>query len=238
MTTLRFVASALPLVIVALPVSGPASRADRYDSAPSRYVLASVRASTEAEEAALALTAAPTSITDGAAVFVMRDGQFVKVRDGSTGWACMVERDARVNGVAPMCYDPQGARTWMQESMLRTQLEARKLSNTAVQRELDAAYERGTLQHPKTSSMMYMMSSHQVLTTSDGDKLQVIGAWHPHIMIYLPHATADQFALGAQKQAGPVSVPFGDAGGVQIVIEVAHWADSPAMADATSGSSR
>ena len=236
MTSLRFVASALPLVIVAHPVSGPASRAHRIEGVSSRHALAPADRHSDAEEIALALSAAPASITDGAAVFIMRDGNFVKVRDGSNGWACMVERDARVNGVAPMCYDPEGARTLMQESMLRTQLQARKLSNTAVQRELDAAYERGTLQHPKTSAMMYMMSSHQVLTTSEGDKLQIIGAWHPHVMIYLPHATANQFALGAQKQAGPVSVPFGDAAGVWMVIEVARWADSPAMADAAGGS--
>ena len=55
-----------------------------------------------------------------------------------------------------------------------------------------------------------------------------IGAWHPHVMIYLPHTTAGQFALGAEDETGPVSAPFVDAGGVQLIVQVPHWADNEA----------
>jgi hypothetical protein len=235
MTSLRFVAYALPLGIVALPVSRPVVRADRFDDGSSHHALAPTGRLSDPDEVALALSAAPASLTAGAAVYAWRDGQFVKVRDGSTGWTCMVSRDTRINGVAPMCFDPEAARTLMKAEMLRTQLRSRGLSNTAVEREVDAAYQRGTLQHPNKSAVIYMMSSHQVLTTYQGDKGQAIGAWHPHLMIYCPGASADQFALGKDQQAGPLSVPFTDAGGVQLVIEVPHWADTPAMADAAGG---
>jgi hypothetical protein len=66
MMSARLVACTLPLLIVAFPTPRPAPRAQRSD----------------ADEIALALTAAPTSLTAGAAVYVVHDSQFVKVRDG------------------------------------------------------------------------------------------------------------------------------------------------------------
>jgi len=87
-----------------------------------------------------------------------------------------------------------------------------------------------------------MMSSRQVLTVYEGDHIRLIGAWRPHIMIYLPGATADEFTLGTEQQDGPVSMPFSDPAGAEMVVEVPHWADSQAIpeeadahSDATKG---
>jgi hypothetical protein len=232
MTSFRFAACALPLAMVAFPAFGPAARADRFDKGSPGHGATPAGRLSEAEDVAIALTAAPASITAGAAVYIQRNGKFAKVRDGSTGWVCLVGRDPRVNpvAVAPQCYNPEGARTSMQEGMLRAELWSRNLSNTAIQREVDAAFQRGTLQHPSKPAMIYMMSSHQVLEAFQGDSQWTTGAWHPHVMVYLPHATAGQFALGEQNQAGPVSVS-GDAWGVQLVVVVPHWVDTPASPD-------
>jgi hypothetical protein len=189
----------------------------------------STPAATDSQEIALALTAAPVSLTATAVVYVLRDGHFVKAREGATGISCMVSRDTRYDGVFPMCFDPEGSRTLMREEMLKTKLWGRHLSDSAVKREVDAAYANGTLHHPDKPAMIYMMSSHQMLV-ADG---QLIGAWHPHVMVYLPHAAPTDFALGKDGEAGPVSVPFSDAGGVQMVVQVPHWADDPAHADNT-----
>ena len=58
---------------------------------------------------ALALSAAPATLTAGAEVYVRHDGHFVKERTGSTGVACIVARDARMSGVFPMGFDPEVA---------------------------------------------------------------------------------------------------------------------------------
>ena len=235
MTSLRVVACALPLVIVASTTSEPAARADRHDNGSPGHGAPLAGRLSEAEDVAIALTAAPASITAGAAVYIQRDGKFVKVRDGSTGWACLVGRDPRVKpvAVAPICYNAEGARTSMQEGMLRAELWSRNLSNTAIQREVDAAFQRGKLQHPSKPVMIYMMSSHQVLESFQGDSEWTTGAWHPHIMIHLPHATADDFVVGEEGEAGPVSVSR-DGSGVELVVELAHWVDSPASPDAAA----
>ncbi len=237
MPGLRFVTCALPLVIVALPPSGPAARAETFPGGIAGHVSVAVGRS-DSDEVALARTAGPTSLSAGAAVYVLRDGEFVKVRDGSSGWACMVSRDTKADGVFPMCFDPEATRTLMAVEMMRTKLRTRGLSNTAVEHEVEAAYNRGTLHYPEKPAMVYMMSSKQVLMSYQGDKVQRVGAWHPHVMIYLPHASAGQFALGADDGSSPVSAPFSDAGGVQLVVEVPQWADSPAPATAAGGGSR
>ena len=111
MTSLRFVACALPLAIVAFPAFGPAARADRFDKGSPGHGATPAGRLSEAEDVAIALTAAPASITAGAAVDIQRNGKFAQVRDGSTGWVCLVGRDPRVNpvAVAPQCYNPEGA---------------------------------------------------------------------------------------------------------------------------------
>jgi hypothetical protein len=189
---------------------------------------AAKRADTDSAEIALALTAAPPGLTGGADVYAWRRGHFVKARSGSTGVACMVARDPRVNGVFPMCFDPEAARTQMPEEMMRTELRTKGLTNTEIQRQVEAAFARGTLHHPTTPAIIYMMSSQQMLVAYKADDTQRIGAWHPHVMVYLPHASPGQFALGADNEMGPVSTPFVDAGGVQLVVQVPHWADTSA----------
>jgi hypothetical protein len=77
-----------------------------------------------------------------------------------------------------------------------------------------------------------MMSSRQVLVVYQGDSSRAIGAWHPHVMIYLPGASVEQFALGPDREAGPMSIPFTDAGGSELVIQVPHWTDDHAMSEA------
>jgi hypothetical protein len=211
-----------------LAVTSPAT-----GSAGSARAAAVTIPGSDSAEVALALTAAPVTLTVGADVYIWRDGHFVKGRTGSTGVACMVSRDARVNGVFPMCFDPEAARTQMHEEMMKTELYARHLDDSTVQRQVDAAYASGTLQHPTKSAIIYMMSSHQLLTASDAKGTHLIGAWRPHVMIYVPHGSVAQFALGAENDAGPVSAPFVDAGGVQLVVEVPHWADSKASPDNT-----
>jgi hypothetical protein len=187
----------------------------------------------DADEIALALSAAPSTLTTGATVYVWRDGQFVKVRTGTTGIACMVSRDTRVNGVFPMCFDPEAARTLMWDEMMQSELRSRGLPNSAIKQRVDAAYANGTLHHPDKPAITYMMSSHQDLEVTQAGAPHAVGPWRPHVMIYLPHASAAQFALGAEDEHGPVSAPFGDdAGGTQLVIQVPHWADSRAAPDA------
>lgn len=193
------------------------------------------RQTAESEEVALALTAAPSALTDGADVYAWQNGHYIKARTGTSGAACIVSRDERVDGVFPMCFNAEGARTLMPDEMMQSALRSRRLSDSAIQRQVDAAYAAGTLHHPDKPALTFMMSSHQMLTTASPEGRKLVGPWRPHVMIYLPHTTAADLGLGAENDLGPVSAPFGDAGGTQLIVEVPHWADSPAAPDVSAG---
>ena len=49
------------------------------------------------KEVALALSAAPEHLRRGAAVYALEQNGFVKVRDGSNGFTCIVNRDHPLN---------------------------------------------------------------------------------------------------------------------------------------------
>jgi hypothetical protein len=234
MTRLGSIGHAWRIGAVLLAVVGSFAFTSRVSSsAGSARAPAVTTPGSDSAEVALALTAAPATLTAGAEVYVWHDGHFIKARTGSTGVACMVSRDPRVDGVFPMCFDPEAAGTQMPEEMLKTELRTRRLTDKAIQRQVDSAFARGTLHHPTKPAIIYMMSSRQLLTASDSEGTHLIGAWRPHVMIYLPHTSAGQFALGAENDTGPVSTPFVDAGGVQMVVQVPHWADSRVSPDST-----
>src|SRR5215470_11407555 len=63
-------------------------------------------------EIALALSAAPENLRKDATVYVLRRGGFVKVREGTNGFNCLVER-AGEQDQEPICYDAEGSQTTM-----------------------------------------------------------------------------------------------------------------------------
>ena len=234
MTRLSSIGRASRITAAILVVVGSLAFTSRVTGNARAERLAGVTTpASDSAEVVLALTAAPATLTAGADIYVWHDGHFVKARTGSTGVACMVSRDPRVGGIFPMCFDPEAARTQMPEEMMRTELKTRGLADTAIERQVAAAFAHGTLHHPTRPADMYMMSSHQLLTVSDAKGTHLVGAWRPHVMIYLPQTSVGQFALGVDGEAGPVSAPFVDAGGVQLIVQVPHWEDSRVSPDST-----
>ncbi len=234
MTRLGFIGRASQITAVTLVVAGSLAFTSRVASrVHSERATTVTTPAGDSAEVSLALSAAPATLTAGAAVYVWHDVHFVQARTGTTGVACMVSRDPRVGGVFPMCFDPEAARTQMPEEMMKTELHTRRLDDAAVQGQVDAAFARGALQHPTKPAIMYMMSSHQLLTVTDAQGTHLVGAWRPHIMIYMPQTSVAQFALGAEDDAGPVSAPFVEGGGVELIVQVPHWADSRVPPDST-----
>ena len=149
----------------------------------------------EEEEITLAMSAAPAEISAAADIYVLRAGGPVKVRSGTNGCACMVARDLHEGSRYPICFDREGARTVLHRELMELALRAKGLSEPDVQRAVANAYERGELETPREPAMSYMMSSKQVLFSSPHADGRRVGAWSPHVMLYLPNATPQQFGL-------------------------------------------
>jgi hypothetical protein len=69
-----------------------------------------------------------------------------------------------------------------------------------VKSAVTAAHADGTLRHPARATVVYMMSSRQVLFSSPLPEGRRVGAWHPHLMIAMPNATEEQLGLGSGRR--------------------------------------
>ena len=155
----------------------------------------------EQREIGLALSAGPSHVASGAAVYVLRRGGYTKVRDGSSGYSCLVERD-HPRSLAPICYDSEASVSILPGALRLAELREAGFSYGEARDSVLAMYRSGRLPVPRRPAMSYMLSAEQELYAApDGPR---VGAWHPHVMIYSPFLTNEQ--IGALP--GDPSQPF------------------------------
>jgi hypothetical protein len=181
----------------------------------------------EAEEIALATSAAPDEISARSDVYMLRGTDFVKVRTGTNGVACMVSRDLHEGSLYPICFDREAVKTALPREIMESSLRAKGKSESEVKRAVDAAYASGALKMPTTPALAYMMSPRQVIFSSpEADGFRV-GAWWPHVMI----TSASSFSkeqLGLLSKDSKVDVISTDVDGARhpmLTIKVPKWSD-------------
>jgi hypothetical protein len=151
-------------------------------------------------EIALARSAAPVSISDGAEVMVLgRDGYKTAVK-GTNGFLCIVERswaqdsnDAEYWNPkmrAPHCFNPLAARSFAPIYLRKTQLVLAGKSRGEVAREIAAALDNKQLPALEPGAMAYMMSKQQYLNDRDKN-------WHPHAMFFFSGDMTKSWAADA-----------------------------------------
>ena len=156
-----------------------------------------------ATEIALARSAAPEAVSAGARVYVLTDGGFVVADSGTSGVACVVNR-SWPESLEPHCYDAEGAATILPMELRRTELRHRGASEAAVEREIADGLASGRFRLPRRPALSYMMSAGQLLYDDDGRR---VGAWRPHLMLFIPYVTNAELGLGASPdvRAGMVN---------------------------------
>ena len=180
------------MMVVVLVILACATRQARAQTEKSSYpVMAAVNEymMPESAEIALARTAAPKSISDGAEVMVLgRDGYVTAVK-GTNGFLCIVERgwgaatdepefwSSRVR--APICFNPAAARTFVPIYLMKTKLALAGKSKAEMVQATTAAFDKKELPALEPGAMCYMMSKDQYL--NDRGK-----SWHPHLMFLVP----------------------------------------------------
>jgi hypothetical protein len=215
------------LVLLVLLASVPAVRVRAQ--APKYPPLAEYLMARDAE-IALAKSAAPANISDRATIKVLTNSGFQVAHQGANGFVCMVMRawsaptytpaqfrnlvyDATVR--APICFDPNAARTVIPYYELRTKLGMEGKAPEQIARGIEAAYASGALPRRDGVSFAYMWSAGQHLAPG-------IGAWHPHMMIFAPYV--DNSMLGGNEFGSPLPQLSDDAGTpfAVVVIPVDH----------------
>jgi hypothetical protein len=185
----------------------------------------------EAEEIALATSAAPAEISAKATVYVLRATGPARAREGTNGCTCMVSRDLHKGSLYPICFDQEATRTAFPRELMELRLRFEGKNEAEVKRAVTRAYADGTLRHPVRSSVIYMMSSRQVLFSSPLPEGRRVGAWHPHLMIAMPNATETQLGLGEGGSASGFQLDHSGEAEAQLIVPVPSWADSATSAN-------
>jgi hypothetical protein len=181
----------------------------------------------DASEVALARSAAPASVADGAEVLVLRRDGYRAAAKGGNGFTCLVMRSwAKTTDdpefwnpkvKAPICVNAPAAKTYLPLVLMKTNLVLAGKSRLEIMHALKSALDGKDIAALEPDAMCYMMSSHQYL--SDDDM-----AWHPHMMWFVPGDSEKTWGAnlpGVPAMAGYVAE---DRMTVFMVV-VDHWSD-------------
>jgi hypothetical protein len=213
--------------MVALGAGAPAIAETEYPAmAPlSRYAMAS-----QAEEIALARSAAPASISRDADIMTFGEHGYEVAAHGANGFVCMVQR-SWASGVregefwnpklrGPICFNPAAARSVLPAYLERTKWVLEGASRTDIERRVHAAVVAGQYRLPAIGAMSFMMSKNGYL----GDKAG--GPWHPHLMLFQPTAAGGARSWGANLDGAQVLANSDPVEPITIFfIPVAKWSD-------------
>jgi hypothetical protein len=183
----------------------------------SQYPPVSEYMMTPEAELALARSAAPANISNRATIKVLTASGYQVARDGDSGFVCIVMRgssaptytpaqirdlvyDAKLR--APICFNPEAARTVMPYYELRNQLAMQGKTPDQITEGIQAAYAKGVLPKRDGVSFAYMWSADQNLGS--------FGHWHPHMMVFCPYY--ENSMVGGNPFGAPLPLVTDDAG--------------------------
>ena len=181
----------------------------------------------EADEIALARSAAPKGVSDAAEVMVLRKDGYATAVKGTNGFMCIVER-AWANETtaadfwnpkmrAPNCYNAAGAKTFENIYLMKTRWVLEGKSPKEIAKAIASARETKQLPELAPGAMAYMMSKQQYL--NDGAK-----AWHPQTMFLTAGDTAKSW--GADQPGSPIMSGYDPEERVTILFVIADkWSD-------------
>ena len=182
----------------------------------------------ENSEIALARSAAPASISDGAEVMVLGRQGYTTAVKGTNGFVCIVERawGAATNDRdcwnpkvrSPICFNPPAARTYLPIFLMKTKLVLAGKSKTEIVQAIASALHNRELPALEPGAVCYIMSKQQYLCDRDM-------SWHPHLMFFVPGNVVKNW--GANLSGSPVMAADDPEEGVTIfLVWVDNWSDA------------
>lgn len=213
------------MLAVALEARAQDARAPYPNMAPLDQYLMEQMA-----EITLARSAAPQSISQDAEVMVLGRHGYETVVKGKNGFVCVVQRSwsAGIDDPdfwnpklrAPICFNPPAVRTYLPQTIRKTELILAGRSKAQMFEDLKVALDRKELPTPEFGAMCYMMSRQRYLSDRDGH-------WYPHLMFFLP--LTDPTTWGAGLPGSPVLGSKDTQGGLTVfLIPVSTWSDGTA----------
>jgi len=178
-------------------------------------------------EVALARSAAPASISDGAEVMVLGPKGYTTAAKGTNGFLCIVERswgaatdepefwNPKVR--APICFNPAAAKTFVPIFLMKTKLVVAGKSKAEIVEATASAIDKKELPGLEPGAMCYMLSKQQYLNDRGM-------SWHPHLMFLVAGDAAKSW--GADLPGSPLMAADDPEERVTIfMVWVGKWSD-------------
>ncbi len=162
----------------------------------------------EAKEIQLALEAAPEHLRADATVYVFGHDGYRRVRTGTNGFTCLVNRDgnqAGDNDLKPTCWDAEGSRTIVPVMLRVGELIARSASAEDIKQDVESGFASGRFESPRKAGIAYMLrgdlhfdpKAHQITKTPAP----------AHFMIYAPGVSNADIGLTARDPTSRFALP-------------------------------
>ncbi|MEO8525169.1 MAG: hypothetical protein ABI460_10655 [Caldimonas sp.] len=210
MTFSRCIAAGLLVCLPAVNVAAQ-TRATPLEPAPSMdrgtWLLP------QAYEVELALSAGPEHLRADATVYVFGSGGYEKVRAGTNGFTCLVNRDRFQSGdrtLRPTCWDAEGGVTIVPVMLRVGELLAQAKTATEISRDLESGFDDGRFSAPHKAGIAYMLRGDVQV---DPNSHQVNGqSFPPHYMIYAPGVSNRDIGISEDAAKDHFALPFVYAG--------------------------
>lgn len=135
------------------------------------------------ERIKLAESAAPPEISGKATVYLLERTGYVKVREGTNGFSCFVDRQTPLN-LEPTCFDAEGSATTLLTRLFAEEERGKGKSEEEITAAIEAGYKSGKYHAPQKPGIVCMMSDSGYLYIAERNQMVNIP---PHLMFYLPY---------------------------------------------------
>jgi hypothetical protein len=163
----------------------------------------------QAVEITLALSAAPAHLREGATVYVYGAKGYEKVRDGTNGFTCLLNRDGFLHNLklfSPTCWDKHGEDTHVPVELRVGALLSQKATVEEVGRDIDAGFASGKFHAPQTGGIAYMLAGAVELDLATGQVVKQVVP--PHYMFYSVGVTNSQLGFTPEAAKTDPTLPF------------------------------
>jgi hypothetical protein len=229
----KIIALTVALQIVLPGAVGQAFAQAEKAAYPAMAPLNQYLISDEKSEIALARTAAPGSISNGAEVMVLSRQGYMTAVNGTNGFLCIVERSWGQSTDqaefwnpkmrAPHCFDAQARRSFAPIYLMKTRLVLAGKSKAEIAQAIATSLDKKELPALESGAMAYMMSKQQYL--NDRDK-----SWHPHTMFFVSGDATKSWA--ADDPNSPVMAAYDQEERATILFVLADkWSDGTAQSN-------
>jgi hypothetical protein len=217
--------------LLSVAVLSSCAAAEDKPNEPTKEVHLASASTPRQQQIDLALSAAPTEVSSKAAVYALGPKGYERVREGTNGFSCLIERSfsgTTQTSSAPACFDAEGSRTIMLTYLRREELRAQGKSEADIKADIAQGYKDGRFKAPGPG-FLYMMSGENYVYNSESKQS---GFVPPHMMFYAPYKTAKDVGY---ESISPSMTPYlTGGGGPEALLVVA--AEKPAQADSTDDS--